>query len=175
VARYAYPPLDKLPQRLQDELHKRVGPNRGNVWKMLMWAENMAPSFIDFNDAVRYKIALSPELRELIILRVGRLCDAAYEVHHHTRIGREEGMSEELIAATAVGSKAPGLDATQRLALDLVDDLVKDKKASDANFAKAIEAFGASGLAEIIMLVGCYIMACLYLKTFEIDIEQPKA
>lgn len=174
MARHAYPPTDKLPQRLQEELRKRVGPDRGNVWKMLMWAESMVPSFIDFNDAVRYKTALTLHLRELIILRVGHLCGAAYEVHHHTRIAREEGMSENLIAAAGVGPQASGLDATHRVALDLTDDLVSDKKASDVNFAKAIEAFGPSVLAEIVLLVGCYVMACMYLKTFEIDIEQPQ-
>jgi hypothetical protein len=29
----------------------------------------------------------------LIILRVGHLCEADYEIHHHTRISREIGMS----------------------------------------------------------------------------------
>lgn len=173
MARHAYPPLDKLSPRLSEELRKRVGPDRGNVWKMLMWSQGMAVPFVDFNDAVRYKVSLPDPLRELIILRVGNLCQAAYEVHHHTRISREIGMSEDLIAAAKVGSGAAGLDATQRLALDLTDDLVKAQKASDANFAKAIEVFGPETLTEIIMLVGCYVLACMFLRTFEIDIEKP--
>jgi 4-carboxymuconolactone decarboxylase len=173
VARHAYPPLDNLSPRLAEELKKRVGPDRGNVWKMLMWSQGMAAPFVDFNDAVRYKIALPDDLRELIILRVGHLCEAAYEVHHHTRISREIGMSEDLIATAKVGSSAPGLDATQRLAFDLTDDLVKDKRASDANFAKAIEVFGPEKVTEIIMLVGCYVLACMFLRTFGIDIEKP--
>jgi 4-carboxymuconolactone decarboxylase len=173
VARHAYPPSENLPQHLKDELKKRTGPDRGNVWKMLMWSPETAAPFVDFNDAVRYKLSISDEMRELIILRVGNLCGAAYEVHHHTRIGREIGMSEDLMAAAKVGSSAPGLDATQKLALDLADDLVKNQKASDANFKKAIDTFGPKTLSEIIMLAGCYVMACMFLKTFEIDIEQP--
>jgi alkylhydroperoxidase family enzyme len=172
VPRHAYPPLDKLSPRLQEELRKRVAPDRGNVWKMLMWAPEMAVPFIDFNDAVRYKVSLSDAMRELIILRVGNLCEAAYEVHHHTRIAREVGMSESLIAAAKTGSGAPGLDDTQRLALDLTDDLVKNRKASDANFAKAIKVFGEKTLNEIIMLAGCYVLACMFLRTWEIDIEK---
>ena len=84
-------------------------------------------------------------LRELIILRVGHLCDAPYEIHHHERISREIGMSEALIAAPKIGAGAPGLDATQRLALALTDDLVKDRRASDANLAAAIKVFGETG------------------------------
>ena len=106
MARHAYPPLDNLSPRLTEELRKRTGPDRGNVWKMLMWSPGMAEAMIDFNDAVRYKISLSDPLRELIILRVGHLCDAPYEIHHHERISREIGMSEALITAP-LGARLP--------------------------------------------------------------------
>ena len=38
MARHAYPPLDNLSPRLAEELRKRIAPDRGNVWKMLMWS-----------------------------------------------------------------------------------------------------------------------------------------
>jgi 4-carboxymuconolactone decarboxylase len=82
-------------------------------------------------------------------------------------------MSEELIAAPKTSVSAPGLDATQRLALSLTDDLVKDRKASDNNLAEAIKVFGESGLNEIVMLVGCYVLACMLLRTWGVDIERP--
>jgi alkylhydroperoxidase family enzyme len=173
MPRHAYPPLDNLSPRLAGEIKKRVAPDRGNVWKMLMWSQKTAAPFTDFNDAVRNDIALPDDLREMVILRVGNLCEAAYEVHHHTRISHELGVSEHLIRAAAIGSSAPGLDERQKLLLDLTDDLVKDKRAGDANFAKAIATFGPEGLTEIIMLVGCYVLACMFLRTFDIDIEQP--
>ena len=175
MARHAYPPLDNLSPRLAEEIRKRTGPDRGNVWKMLMWSPGMAEAMIEFNDVVRYKISLSDSLRELIILRVGHLCDAPYEIHHHERIAREIGMSEDLIAAPKVGASAAGLDPTQRLALSLADDLVKDRRVSDANFPQAIKVFGESGLQEILMLAGCYVIACTFLRTWGVDIERPKA
>jgi len=175
LARHAYPPLENLSPRLAEELRKRVAPDRGNVWKMLMWSPGMAVPFIDFNDAVRYQISLPDSLRELIILRVGHLCDAAYEIHHHTRISREIGMSEALIAAAKTGASAGGLDVTQRLVLSLTDDLVKEQRASDSNLAQAIKVFGENGRNEIIMLVGCYVLACMLLRTWGVDIEAAKA
>ena len=175
MARHAYPPLDNLSPRLAEEIRKRTGPDRGNVWKMLMWSHGMAEAFIDFNDAVRYRTSLSDVLRELIILRVGHLCDAPYEIHHHERIAREIGMGEALIAAPRIGPGAESLDATQRLALALTDDLVKDRRASDANLAAAIKLFGESGLQEIIMLAGCYVIACTFLRTWGVDLEPPKS
>ena len=173
MARHAYPPLDNLSPRLTEELRKRTGPNRGNVWKMLMWSPGMAEAMIDFNDAVRYKISLSDPLRELIILRVGHLCDAPYEIHHHERISREIGMSEALITAPKTGAGAAGLDATQRLALSITDDLVKNRRVSDANLPQALQTFGENGVQEILMLTGCYVIACMLLRTWSVDIEQP--
>jgi hypothetical protein len=38
---------------------------------------------------------------------------------------------------------------------------------------QAIEMFGESGLNEIIMLVGCYVMACMLLRTWGVEIERP--
>ena len=84
-------------------------------------------------------------------------------------------MGAELIAAPKIGASAPGIDATQKLALSLTDDLVKDRRASDANLYQAIKVFGENGLNEIIMLVGCYVLACMLLRTWGIEIEQPKA
>jgi alkylhydroperoxidase family enzyme len=173
VARHSYPPLDELSPRLKQELAKRVAPDRGNVWKMLMWSPGMAEAFIDFNDAVRYKISLSNIMRQMIILRAGHLCDAPYELHHHTRIAREVGMSDAQLEAVKEGPNAAALDATQKLALLVTDDIVKDRRVSDANLPVAIKVFGENGLQEILMLAGCYIIACVFLRTWGVDIEQP--
>lgn len=173
MARHPYPPLDNLPEHLAKEIRNRVAPDRGNVWKMLMWTPDTARSFIDFSEAVRHHTLLSSKLRELIILRVGALCGAAYEVHHHKRIAREVGMTESEIAATGVGGNVSGLDDKQRLVLAMADDLVNNKQLGESNFAKAVEAFGVRTVADIVLLAGFYITACLFLKTFGIDIERP--
>jgi len=173
VARHPYPPLDNLPPRLKEELAKRVTPVRGNVWKMMMWNPVLAEHFIDFNDAVRYKISFSDITRQMIILRVGHLCDAPYELYQHTRIARECGITEEQLAGVKEGPTAAVLDDSQKLALAVTDDIVNDLKVSDENMKNAIAKFGESGLVEILWLAGCYVMACAFLRTFEPDIEQP--
>lgn len=172
MARYSYPPLDNLPEHLAREIRARVVPGRGNVWRMLMWTPQTAGPFVDLSEAVRHRTLLPPEIRELIILRVAYLCDAAYEIHHHKIIGREVGMTEDAITAASKGSTALGIDALERLALDLTDDLVKNHHLSNETFAKAIDKFGIRTVADVVLLVGFYIMASLFLKTFEIDIEK---
>src|SRR5580698_1440415 len=37
--------------------------------------------------------SLPPREREIVILRIGHLCDSAYEVAQHAKIGREAGLT----------------------------------------------------------------------------------
>ena len=43
--------------------------------------------------------------REIVILRVGFLCKSGYEFTQHTRIGLNEGLSEDEIAAIKQGAR----------------------------------------------------------------------
>ena len=175
MARHAYPSIDNLPEELAKEIRARVTPGRGNVWRMLLWTPDAAAKFIDYSEVVRYRNALPPKIRELIILRVGHLCGAAYEVHHHKRIAREVGMTESSIAASTVGSTAPGIDEAERFALTMADELVTDKQLSQTTFDQAIREYGVRTVADIILLVGFYTMACMFLNSFGIEIEQPQS
>lgn len=171
VARHAYPATDNLSEKLAHEIRTRATPGRGNVWRMLLWTPNTAEKFIDYSEAVRFGNDIPEKLRELIILRVGNLCGAAYEVHHHKRLGRQAGMSESSIEASAIGPTAPDIDDAERFALRMADELVRDKQLSESTFEEAVKQYGVRTVADIILIVGFYTMACMFLNSFGIEIE----
>lgn len=171
MARHAYPAIETLPESLADEMKNRIGPGRGNVWQMLCWSPGTAETFIAYSESIRNENDIPPALRELMILRVGHLSDAPYEVHHHTRIARDAGLSDAEIDAAAVGPQAAGLDATQRLALTMTDELVSDRRLSQPSFDAALAAWGIRMVADMVLLVGFYTMASMFLNSFAIDIE----
>jgi 4-carboxymuconolactone decarboxylase len=173
MARCDYPTLDGLPEPLASEMKNRVGPGRGNIWTMLCWSPDAARTFIDYSESIRHHNDIPPRLRELMILRVGHLCAAPYEMHHHTRIARETGVTEAEFAACVEGPGADGLDDEQRFVLVMVDELVADKTLGAASFARANERFGTRMVADMVLLVGFYTMACMFLNSFAIDIETP--
>src|ERR1700757_2773778 len=70
-----------------------------NIYRMLANSENGMKGFVRMGNALLNRGELDPALRELAILRVGRLNRAAYEVFQHERIARESGVAEEKIAA----------------------------------------------------------------------------
>jgi len=171
VARYGYPEIETLPEALSDEIKRRIGPDRGNVWRMLCWTPDTAETFIAYSESIRHRNEIPPKIRELMILRIGHLCDAPYEVHHHRRIAKEVGLGDAEICAAAEGPRAEGLDASQRFALTMVDELAGDKQLSQATFDEAVATYGVRTVADMVLLVGFYTMACMFLKSFAIDIE----
>src|SRR5437879_398122 len=70
-----------------------------NIYRMLANSEYGAKGFVRMGNALLHRCELDPALRELAILRVGRLSRAAYEVFQHERIAREVGVTDDKIAA----------------------------------------------------------------------------
>lgn len=171
MARYAYPEIDTLPDALAEEMKNRIGPGRGNVWQMLCWSPDAAETLIAYSESIRNRNDIPPKIRELMILRVGHLCNAPYEIHHHRRIAKSVGLGEAEISALTEGPQADGLDDAQRFALTMVDELVADKQLSQTTFDKAVADYGIRTVADLVLLVGFYTMASMFLNSFAVDIE----
>lgn len=96
---FAFPDLDRLPAELRDEV---LGPRLSlNVYRMIMHTPGVAPAFLELSDALRYRTSLPGKLRELAILHVGHRYGAAYEVHHHERLGRAVALTDAAICDPA--------------------------------------------------------------------------
>ena len=90
MARIPYPDFSELSQDVQD-LAARIDPML-NIFHMLAHAETAYYGFMKFGNALLMKSELDPILREIIILRVGHLSEASYEIHQHRKIAAYIGM-----------------------------------------------------------------------------------
>ena len=142
-----------------------------NIFRMMANAPGLLRPFVDLGGAFLFEGTLDPVTRECAILRVGYLSDAGYETAQHEKIGRDVGMSDDLIEAVKIGPDAAGLSEEQRLTLAYVDDLVANVKAGDATFKPALAHFGVETLQELTLITGYYMMVSRFLETFEVDIE----
>ncbi len=143
-----------------------------NIYRMLANSEYGMKGFIRMGNALLHRCELDPVLRELAIIRVGRLSRAAYEVFQHERIGREVGVAEDKIAALRDATvEAPVFSDHEKAVLRFADDVVRNVRASDKNL-KAVEAFLSPGaLVELTLTVGYYMMVCRFLETTGVDGE----
>lgn len=147
-----------------------------NIYRMLANSENAIKGFTRMGNALLNRCELDPTLRELAILRVGRLSRAAYEVFQHERIAREAGVAEEKIAALRDATiEAPVFSDNEKAVLRFTDDVVRNIKASDRSL-KAVQAFLTPGaLVELTLTVGYYMMVCRFLETLGVDGEDGQA
>ena len=147
-----------------------------NIFRTLANSEAGLKGFVRMGNALLYRCELDAGLRELAILRVGRLSRAAYEVFQHERIAREVGVAEEKIAAlrdTTIESSA--FTDHEKAVLRFTDDVVRNVKASDKAL-KAVQAFLTPGaVVELTLTVGYYMMVCRFLETMGVEGEKGQA
>lgn len=147
-----------------------------NIYKMLANSESGVKGFTRMGNALLYRCELDPVLREIAIIRVGRLSRAAYEVFQHERIGREAGVAEDKIAALRDATpEAPAFSDHEKAVLRFTDEVVRNVKASDKAL-KAVEAFLTPGaIVELTLTIGYYMMVCRFLETTGVDGEEGQA
>ena len=143
---------------------------RLNLYRALANSPATAEAFVNLGAAMRSG-SLDPKLRELVILRVGALSSAGYEVHQHRQVARREGLSEEKVAAAVMEGPVDVLDAHETQVMALVDAVVASVKAP-AHLYEAVAARSSSQqMIDLLMLIGFYMMVCRFLENAEIDIE----
>jgi 4-carboxymuconolactone decarboxylase len=170
MARIPYPDLAQAPQDVQD-LAARIKPML-NVYRMLPHAETSFYGFMKFGNGLLMKSDIDPGLREIMILRVGHLCGATYEIHQHEKIARHVGLSDEKIAALAQGESAAVFDDLEKLVLRFTDQVAENVKADDPTFDALAQHFNHRQLVEAVLTIGFYMAVCRFLENFEIELEE---
>ncbi|WP_285030366.1 carboxymuconolactone decarboxylase family protein [Mycolicibacterium sp. lyk4-40-TYG-92] len=116
--------------------------------------------------------ALSAETRELVILRVGAVTNAPYEIHHHVPEARAAGVSDSLIDDVLSGATS-FRERRVDVLVAFVDDLLAQIKGAGAGIDAMRELFSDNEIAEVTLLVGHYVMTAMFIKTLGIVPEEP--
>lgn len=147
-----------------------------NIYRMLANSEPALKGFVRMGNALLYRCELDPVLRELAIIRVGRLSRAAYEVFQHERIGREAGVTDDKISALRDATpEAAAFNDNEKAVLRFTDDVVRNVRASDKTL-KAVQAFlSPAAVTELTLTIGYYMMVCRFLETTGVEGEEGQA
>lgn len=118
--------------------------------------------------------ALSADTRELVILRVGAVTTAPYEIHHHVPEARVAGVSESMIDDVVSGG-TEFRDRRVDVLIAFVDDLLARIKGDGVDPTAMQEFFSDNEIAEVTLLVGHYVMTAMFIKTLGIVPEEDAA
>jgi len=128
----------------------------------------VAAKFSEFQAAEATYTTLSPRVREVVIVAVGAVWGADYELYAHTTLARNAGLSEHAVTTLANGGIPDDLSEHEKIAAHLTSQLSTRHRVDDELYREAEKAFGATGLFDIAALIGQYHTVCAALTLFEV-------
>ncbi len=142
-----------------------------NVFRTLMNHPDLAKRWLVFASHILVQSSLPERERELLILRIGHLCQADYEWQKHADISRFLGMSEAAIESSKTGPDTPGLSELDRLLLQATDELHGDAHISDATWQDLARHFSTEQLMDLVFTVGQYNLVSMALNSFGVQAD----
>ena len=129
--------------------------------------------YLDMLDAEKKHTTLSKRVREVVILSVGAVWKADYEIYAHAAAGRAVGLSESAVRTLAAGGLPDDLDGQEKIAHAYARQLSLERRVNSDLYAAAEQSFGLQGLADMIYLIGIYHIVCGFLNSFEVPVPAP--
>lgn len=171
------PRLAPIPQAdWSDEVQKILQPNVAqgsvfNIFKTLAHHPDLLRRWLVFGNHVLFKSTLPPRERELVILRIGWLCEAEYEWAQHVKIGKDAGLTDVEIERIKAGPNARGWNAQDTLLLQATDELRRDAFIGDATWKGLSAHFDTKQLMDVVFAVGQYNLVSMALNTLGVQLD----
>jgi len=170
MARLAYLTGDGA---VADRIRLRRGGELTPLDRMLLHSPAIADGWNDFLGAVRSRAVLAADLRELVILRVAALNNAAYEWNAHEPLARKAGLSEMDIEAVR-GTAPPGLMSERREAVcAYADAMTRSVDVPDPLFEAIKRHLSDREIVELTATVAAYNLVSRFLVALQIATEDP--
>lgn len=165
--------LPPLPADQWDEAtHKALSAMRNaesnNALSTLAHHPALAKAFLRFNVHLLTSSTLPPRVRELAILRVAHRRDCAYEWSHHVRMAKDEGITDDEIAAVRRGEAGDEFD---RAVIAGVDELEEKSQLSDETWSALGQRLDDQQRMDFVFTVGCYAALAMAFNTFGVQLE----
>ena len=167
--------MTRIPEADEDAptaelLRARRGGRLSALDRRLLHSPPVAEGWNALLGALRGGTALDADLRELVVLRVAVLNDAAFEWAAHEPIARRAGMGEPQLRALRRPDAAaePVWTPVQAAVLAFTDASTCDVAVPDGVFAAVRAHLGDRQVVELTVLVGGYAMVSRFLVALQV-------
>ncbi|HME77512.1 MAG TPA: carboxymuconolactone decarboxylase family protein [Mycobacterium sp.] len=128
----------------------------------------ISSAFIELAVAEQKDTSLGKRSREVIILTVGAVWQAPYELYAHCAVGRHVGLSDDAVRTLADGGLPKDLTDAETVAHRVARALSLERHLDEALYREAEALLGPDGVMETVVLTGIYHTVCAILNAFEI-------
>jgi 4-carboxymuconolactone decarboxylase len=160
-----------------DEVAARIRARRGGALRpldaMLLHSPPVADGWNELMGAIRGRLTVPADLRELIILRIAVLNDAPYEWDSHLAPARSAGLDDRHLAAIRAAEPGEPFGALERLVIACTDVLTRDARLPEPLFADLRGHLPDRQVFELITTIAAYNMVSRLVAA--LDITSPAA
>jgi alkylhydroperoxidase family enzyme len=143
-----------------------------NVFTTMANHPALASDWLTFAGHILRRNSLPPRDREILILRIGWLCESEYEWAQHVRIGKTTDLTDDDIRRISAGPDDPTLNEHDRLLLQAVDELHADACLSDATWNALAGRYDRRQLMDLVFTVGQYNLVSMALNSFGVQLDE---
>ncbi|MGI5459981.1 carboxymuconolactone decarboxylase family protein [Streptomyces sp. CA-249302] len=153
-----------------DEIAQRIRARRGGTLhpldRMLLHSPELADGWNSLLGAIRGRLQLPPDIRELAILRIAVLNKAPYEWTAHEPDARRAGLGDAELAE--LHQEKPEFDDRRRRVIAYTDAMTRDVQVPDGLFDALREDFTDAELVELTATVAAYNMVSRFLVALDV-------
>jgi 4-carboxymuconolactone decarboxylase len=160
---------DPLTQAQRDMLGSRADIN---IYKTLAHDVQLYNRWTPLGRYLLNGSGLPPRERELIILRMGWLCQAEYEWAQHARIAiTDAGLTAQEVQRIAIGPIASEWSQFERVLLSMVDELRYDTKISDSTWAALRAHYSLEQTLDALFTAAQYQLVSMALNSLGVQLD----
>lgn len=159
-------------------LAQRIVAERGSVlhlYQMLLHSPPLAEGWLGFLTAVRQRLALRGDLRELVIMRVAVLNGAAYEADQHAPIALREGLTRAQLDSLADWPASAHFEAVHRAVLRLTDTMTRQVQVPEAVLDEVRKHLDDREVVELVATIAAYNMVSRFLEALHIHSDDARS
>ena len=150
-----------------DKISAKRGPMRGGPYAALMHYPELAEKVGDLGECLRFKGTLPGDVRELAILVPARSVNQAYEWVGHARIGKKEGLPDDVIERVRTRGDLSTLPPRYAGPARLVQHVLAYESVPQALHEQVQRELGINGVMELVVLTGQYRLIAGVLFAFD--------
>jgi alkylhydroperoxidase family enzyme len=173
--RLTKPRIAPVPEQERNEAQRQMLASRPdyNVYKTLAHHPELFSRWSGLGRFVMNGSSLPARHREMLMLRMGWLCQSEYEWSQHARIATSSaGVTDQDIHRIAEGPKAAGWTNFERGLLRMVDELRYDATVGDATWRALRAEYSDQQMMEAVFTAAQYQLVSMALNSFGVQLDQ---
>jgi alkylhydroperoxidase family enzyme len=150
-------------------------PKGLNVLGMLAHHAALAQAYNTFNGHILFATTLSPRQREMLVLRVAVVREAAYEWKQHVVLAADAGLTPDEVDWIGEGPGATSWSPIDAALISSVDELLHSAKITDETWEVLAAELDIQQLMDLVFTVGAYDVLAMAFRSFGIPLDDDLA